>query len=427
MSSDTDNFSRRRQSQIYLDGLGGSRPAVPVSWEQLRHQAERKMDRKACAYVTGGAGRETTAYNNRRAFDRWKIVPRMLRDVSERETGAELFGHRYPAPVLLAPIGVLELMHPEADLAAARAAAAEEIPMVFSSQASVPMEACAEAMDGAPRWFQLYWSTSNDLVESFVRRAERCGCQAVVLTLDTTMLGWRTRDLDLAYLPFLEAKGIAQYTSDPVFRELMGEYGDEDPERKKEITFSSLRALVRMSRSYPGPFLRNLVSGEPLRAVRTFIRTYSRPSLTWDDLAFLRDLTDLPILLKGILHPGDARRAVEYGMNGIVVSNHGGRQVDGAIASLDALPGVVEAVEGRIPVLLDSGIRTGSDIFKALALGAEAVFLGRPWVYGLALAGERGVREVIRNARAELELTMGLAGIRNLDGIDRNALEPSSE
>lgn len=425
MSSELKNFSRLRQTEIYMGGMSGSVPAVPASFADLERQAEKAMSKEAFAYVAGGAGLESTVSANRQAFNRWKIVPRMLNDVSERDTSVELFGHRYPAPILLAPIGVLEMMDSSGDLAVADAAASEGIPMIFSSQASVPMEECAETMGAAPRWFQLYWSTSDRLVESFVRRAEACGCQAIVLTLDTTMLGWRTRDLNLAYLPFLRAKGIAQYTSDPVFREMMKEYGDEDPDQQKKVTISAILSLIEMSRNYPGSFFSNLVSGEPLRAVRTFIRTYSRPSLTWKNLSFLRDLTELPILLKGILHPDDARKAVEHGIDGVIVSNHGGRQVDGALPSLAALPGVVEAVDGRIPILFDSGIRSGADIFKALALGAKTVLLGRPYVYGLAVAGREGVREVIRNYRADLELTMGLAGISRIDNIGNETLRRS--
>jgi lactate 2-monooxygenase len=262
-------------------------------------------------------------------------------------------------------------------------------------------------MRDAPRWFQLYWSTSNELVESFVRRAERCGCEAIVLTLDTTMLGWRPRDLDLAYLPFLAGKGMAQYASDPVFQRLVD---GAPPAPAGRPTPAAVRALVRLARAYPGSTLRNLVSSRPRVAVRVFLDIFSRPSLRWDDLAFLRGLTELPLLLKGVLHPDDARRAVELGVDGIVVSNHGGRQVDGAIGSLDALPAIVHAVGARAPVLLDSGVRGGADVFKAIALGARAVLLGRPYAYGLAIAGMRGVREVIRNVAADFDLTMGLAG-----------------
>jgi isopentenyl diphosphate isomerase/L-lactate dehydrogenase-like FMN-dependent dehydrogenase len=285
--------------------------------------------------------------------------------------------------------------------------------MVFSNQASVAMERCATAMGDGPRWFQLYWSTSDELAASLVRRAEACGCDAIVVTLDTTLFGWRPRDLDLAFLPFALAKGIAQYTNDPVFVRLVEERLREPMPPRGRVTPEAIRSLLALSRRYPGSFWRNLRSNVPRAAVQLFLEIYSRPSLTWDDLSFLRSVTKLPILLKGVLDPEDARIAVERGVSGIVVSNHGGRQVDGAIASVDALPSIVDAVGDEVPVLLDSGIRGGADVFKALALGARAVLIGRPYVYGLALAGEEGVREVIRNIRAEFDLTMGLAGCRS--------------
>ncbi len=411
-------IGRRRQADIYLAGVAGRRQRVPVSFAELERQARRKMSRAAFAYVAGGAGAEQTMRANARAFEYWEIVPRMLRDVSVRDTSVELFGRRLPGPFLTAPIGVLEMAHRRADVAVARAAAAEGVPMIFSSQASRPMEECAAAMGDSPRWFQLYWSTSNDVVESFAARAERCGCEAIVITLDTTMFGWRTRDLDLAYLPFMRGKGIAQYTSDPVFRAALG--GIEPVSGR--ITLSALRVLLQITRAYPGPFFGNLRSPLPRAAVRQFIETYSRPSLAWDDLAFLRERTKLPILLKGILHPDDARKAIDAGMDGIVVSNHGGRQLDGAIASLEALPPIADAVAGRVPVLLDSGVRTGADAFKALALGANAVLIGRPYVYGLALAGEDGVREVIQNFLADFDLALGLAGGTSVADVTADAL-----
>jgi lactate 2-monooxygenase len=390
---------------------------------RLEAAARKKMTRQAWAYMAGGAGAESTIAANRAAFERWRIVPRVLRDVSARDTTAALFGRGLPSPFLLAPIGVLELAHKRADLAVARAAAAEGVPMIFSNQASVPMERCAIAMGDGPRWFQLYWSRSNELVRSFVRRAERCGCDAIVLTLDTTMLGWRPRDLDLAYLPFLRGRGMAQYTSDPVFLASLGEPLDLPPAEKPGRTnVRLLRSAWEMVRRHPGSLPGKLRSGTPRAAVQRFIATYSRPSLTWADLGFLRDLTRLPILLKGVLHEEDAHMAVERWMDGIIVSNHGGRQVDGAVAALDALPGVVDAVGGRIPVLFDSGVRGGADAFKALALGAAAVCVGRPYAYGLALAGERGVREVLQNLRADFDLTMGLAGCASLAEIDRSRL-----
>ena len=388
---------------------------------RLEAVARRKMSRQGFAYMAGGAGAESTVAANRAAFDRWRIVPRVLRDVSARDTTATLFGRALPSPFLLAPIGVLEMAHRRADLAVARAAAAEGVPMIFSNQASVPMERCAVAMGDGPRWFQLYWSRSNDLVRSFVRRAERCGCDAIVLTLDTTMLGWRPRDLDLAYLPFLRGRGIAQYTSDPVFLASLSEPLDAPPaETPGRPNVRLLRAAWEMVRRHPGSLPGKLRSGMPRAAVQRFVATYSRPSLTWADLGFLRDLTRLPILLKGVLHEEDAHMAVERWMDGVIVSNHGGRQVDGAVAALDALPGVVRAVGGRVPVLFDSGVRGGADAFKALALGASAVCVGRPYAYGLAIAGERGVREVIQNFRADFDLTMGLAGCASLGEIDRS-------
>jgi isopentenyl diphosphate isomerase/L-lactate dehydrogenase-like FMN-dependent dehydrogenase len=409
-----------RQTEIYLAGVRGRRPAIPFDHRKLDRRAKAALSAQAYAYIAGGAGSERTMAANRAAFDRWRIVPRVLRDVSDRDLSVELLGRRRPTPFLLAPIGVLELAHGDADVAVARAAAAEGVPMIFSNQASRPMEECASAMGGASRWFQLYWSTSDDLVASFVARAEACGCEAIVVTLDTKMLGWRSRDLDFAHLPFATGMGIAQYTSDPVFRGLV------DPSaavRSGPPTPAAVRALVRATRSYPGSFRENLRSGAGVAAVRKVMEIYSRPSLTWDDFAWLRERTTLPIVVKGILHADDGRLAVEHGLDGIVVSNHGGRQVDGAIASLDALPAVAEAVGGRIPVLFDSGIRGGADAFKALALGATAVLLGRPYVYGLALRGTAGVREVIRNFVADFDLTMALSGCRTVADIGPECLQ----
>ena len=409
-----------RQTEIYLAGVRGHRPAIPFDHRRLERQAKSTLTAEAYAYIAGGAGAERTMAANRAAFDRWRIVPRVLRDVSDRDLSVELLGRRLPTPFLLAPIGVLELAHHDADVAVAKAAAAERVPMIFSNQASRPMEECAAAMRDAPRWFQLYWSTSDDLVASFVARAEACGCEAIVVTLDTKMLGWRSRDLDFAHLPFATGRGIAQYTSDPVFRSLV------DPstaQRSGPPTPAAVRALVRATRSYPGSFRENLRSGAGVAAVRKVMEIYSRPSLTWADFAWLRARTTLPIVVKGILHPDDARLAVEHGLDAIVVSNHGGRQVDGAIASLEALPGVAEAIGGRIPVLFDSGIRGGADAFKALALGATAVLLGRPYVYGLALRGEAGVRDVIRNLAADFDLTMALSGCRTVGDIRPECLQ----
>ena len=413
-------YGRQRQADIYLAGVRGRKPSVPQSAAALARQAERAMSKGGFAYIAGGAGLETTMKANRAAFERVRIVPRMLRGPATRKLEAELFGRTLPAPLLLAPIGVLEMAHRDADVAVARAAAAEGVPMIFSSQASRPLEDCAAAMGDAPRWFQLYMSTSDELVRSFVSRAERAGCEAIVLTLDTTMLGWRLRDLDLGYLPFLAGKGIAQYVNDPVFQRLVD---DAPPPERGPVTPAAIRALWRLARGYPGSTWANLRSPRPRQAVRTFLDVFARPSLNWQDLALVREATSLPILLKGILHPDDARRALDEGVDGIVVSNHGGRQVDGSIGSLDALPAIVEAVGGRAPILLDSGIRGGADVLKALALGATAVLIGRPYCYGLAVAGESGVREVIQNFVADFDLTLGLAGCASLAELGGELIE----
>ncbi|WP_428659633.1 alpha-hydroxy-acid oxidizing protein [Runella sp.] len=405
-----------RQKKIYLEGASGIISPIPVDARLLEEKALKAMSKQAAAYIVGGAGHGDTMLQNRRAFERWRIVPRMLRDVSVRDTSIELFGKKYPYPLLLSPVGVLEMVHPEADMAVAKAAAATGIPYIFSNQASVPMEVCGAAMENQPRWFQLYWSKSDELVASFVQRAEASGCQAIVVTLDTTLLGWRTQDLELAYLPFLRGLGIAQYTSDPVFRRLLDD-PDPNPAPKPKVTLEAIRTLWSMIRHYPGNFSENAKSGYPRKAVKKFIDIYTRPSLTWENLTYLRGITKLPILLKGILHPDDALKALDHGINGLVISNHGGRQVDGAVGTMDMLPRIADVVQGRIPLLIDSGVRGGADIFKALALGATAVCLGRPYVYGLTLGGTEGVQQVLANYLADFDLTMALAGCRSIKEI----------
>jgi len=426
--STTTNFSALElQRQTYVGGMMGVDPIVPFDFQELERVARDKMSKAGYAYMAGGAGQERTIDANRRAFDRWQIVPRMLRDVSERDTSIELFGQKLPSPFLTCPIGVLEMAHPEADIAVAKATASLGVPMIFSNQASVPMEDCAAVMGDSPRWFQLYWSKSDELVASLVQRAEACGCSAIVVTLDTTMLGWRVRDLDLAYLPFLRGLGIAQYLSDPVFMRLLDEQQEEELAVKPKINFTTIRNIISTVNKFPGKgFFQKLRSGKPMAAVRQFINIYSRPSLTWADLPMLREHTKLPILLKGILHPDDARKALDAGMDGIIVSNHGGRQVDGAIGAFDALPGVLDVVENRVPVLLDSGVRSGADAFKAIALGARAVCIGRPYAYGLAVAGQAGVEAVLKNFLADFELTMGLAGCKNIAAITKETLSETA-
>jgi isopentenyl diphosphate isomerase/L-lactate dehydrogenase-like FMN-dependent dehydrogenase len=371
--------------EIYLNGLQGQKPFQPLAPEELEEKARAVLPAPAYVYVAGGAGGEDTVRANRDAFRRWRIVPRFLRDVSRRDLGIELLGRRLPAPVLLAPIGVQGMLHPDAELAVARAARSLGVPMVLSTVSSTPLEAVAQTLGGSPGWFQLYWPRDPALAASLVGRAERAGFEALVVTLDTYLLGWRERDLQLAWLPFAHGQGIANYLTDPVFRAALPE-------------------------------------ADAGAAVRHFLTVVSNAALTWNDLAWLRKQTRLPILLKGLLHPDDARRAVQHGVAGVIVSNHGGRQVDGAVASLDALPAVADAVGNQTTVLFDGGIRRGADVFKALALGARAVLLGRPYCWGLAVGGEQGVREVLRNLLADMELTMGLAGCATCADVSRDAL-----
>jgi len=413
-------FGRDIQSAIFRNGSTGLKPAIPAGWSDLESAAKKAMSREAWAYVAGSAGNESTEAANRAAIDRWKIVPRVLRDVDQRDLSIELLGHRYPTPLLAAPVGVLGMVDKQADIAVGRAAARLGVPYILSTQASVPMERVAEAMGDAPRWFQLYWSTSDELVESFVQRAEKSVAHAIVVTLDTHMLGWRPRDLSLGYLPFAHGKGIAQYTSDPVFRRLVEKrIARSEPSAKARIRPATIRTLLDMTRNYPDGSLRSPL---PRASVDTFLDVFSRSTLTWDNLAWLRERTTLPIVLKGIQHPDDASRALAAGIDGLIVSNHAGRQIDNALGSLDALPGIAERVNGAVPVLFDSGIRSGADMFVALALGASAVCVGRAYTYGLAIAGEQGAYEALRNIIAEFDIVLGLAGYASASSILREAV-----
>jgi isopentenyl diphosphate isomerase/L-lactate dehydrogenase-like FMN-dependent dehydrogenase len=381
----------QRQMEIYQAGLSGRKPELPLAAEELELKARGVLPPEAFTYVAGGAGNDDTVRANREAYRRWRIVPRFLRDVSRRDLSVVVLGRRIPVPLMIAPIGVQSMLHADAELAVARAARSLGVPLILSTVSAKPMEAVAAAMGDVPHWFQLYWPGDRDLAASFVTRAERSGFSAIVVTLDTYLLGWRERDLQLGWLPFLHGQGLANFFTDPVFRA-----------------------------SLPVP-----PEKDPVPAVRRFLEVFSNSTLTWTDLAFLRRHTKLPIILKGILHPEDALLAVEHGAEGVIVSNHGGRQVDGAVASLDALPGVVDAVNGRAEVLFDGGIRRGSDVFKALALGAKCVLLGRPYCYGLALGGEEGVREVVRNLLADTDLTLGLSGCASLAEVTRASVMDS--
>ena len=414
---------RDRQNEIYRAGVFGHRPAVPTDAALLEQRATAAMSARGRAYIAGGAGEGATMRHNRAAFEKHRIVPRMLGGAADRDLSTTVLNTELAAPLLLAPVGAAQLVARDSDVKIAAGAAAAGIPYVFSCQGCNPMEDTAAAMAGTPFWYQLYWSTDDAVVTSMIGRAEKAGAQALVVTLDTTMLGWRPQDLNLGSLPFARGEGIAQYTSDPAFRALLREQiaGASGPREKVEVTLGAVRTLLSLSREYPGSLLANLRSPEPRAAAERFTATYSNPALSWEHIATLRQRTSLPVLLKGILHPDDAVRALEH-VDGVIVSNHGGRQVDHSIAALDALPAVREAVGPDATVLFDSGIRTGADVFVALALGADACLLGRPHIYGLALAGAEGVRQVIDNVLAELDLTMGLTGVRDLRGITRELL-----
>ncbi len=391
------------EHEIYVAGmLGGRKPARPVDWRELERDAYAMLSRGPRGYIQGGAGRGHTIRANREAFDEWRIVPRMLKDVSDRSLERTVLGTKLPAPVLLAPIGVQTVAHPEGELASARAAAHVGLPMIASTAASHTIEQIADAArvatdasqgdtegeDEHGFWYQLYWPRDRELARSFIARAESAGYKAVVVTLDTWLLGWRPADLTDGFLPFLRGEGNVNYLQDPVFRAALPKPPEED---------------------MPS-------------AVAYWAWQFSNPAVTWADLEFLRECTKLPIVLKGIQSVRDAQLAVEHGIEGIIVSNHGGRQVDGAIGSLQALPGVVEAVGERCEVLFDSGIRSGADALKALALGARAVCLGRPYTWGLALGGEQGVIDVLRAFLAELDLNMALSGHANVEELGMHSL-----
>lgn len=412
----------QRQKAIFLAGMSGKRSIVPFQSAELRLAAKRRLSAHAWAYIDGGAGDEVSMVSNTAAFSNVSILPRMMGGGGTVDFSTRLLSTDLMFPLLLAPIGVLDLVYPAADRAVARACRNVGVPMIFSNQAGTPMEICAQDLDDTSRWFQLYWSKSDDLVLSFVRRAEACGCRAIVLTVDTTLLGWRSRDLALGYLPFLRGMGIAQYTSDPVFNALLDNGGGAVMSNapKPKVTLATLANLLKLKANYPGGLFNNLFRKAPLEAVRLFINIYSNPALSWQQVVWLRQQTRLPILIKGVLRPDDARRAVDAGADGIIVSNHGGRQVDGAIPSLYALKTIRQAIPKPFPILLDSGIRSGGDLFKALAYGADAGLLGRPYAYGLAVGGRRGVEEVILNILNDFELTAKLAGCRSIEEIDES-------
>jgi len=377
------------QFGVYLDGLTGKRPALPMSYAELERQAEAVLPAEIWSYVAGGAGDERTQRANVRAFEGWGLMPRMLASAAERDVSVELFGRRLATPLLLAPVGVIGLCSGDGhgDLACARAAAAAGVPMVASTLSQDPMEAVAAEFGDTPGWFQLYPPADRELCESLLRRAQAAGFSAIVVTLDTLTLGWRPRDLTLASFPQLTGLCLANYTSDPVFRGRLAVPPEQD-----------MRA-----------------------ATGHWAGVFGNQGLSWDDLSWLRSLTSLPLLLKGICAPDDARRAVDGGVDGLWCSNHGGRQANGGLPALDCLPGVVDAA-GGVPVIFDSGVRSGADVVIALALGARAVAIGRPYAYGLAVGGQAGIEHVLRCMLAELDLIMAVDGYPSVGALGRDAL-----
>ncbi|MBY3790903.1 alpha-hydroxy-acid oxidizing protein [Rhodococcus fascians] len=385
------NFSDH-QLGIYAAGMFAQQtPSITTNLARLEDQAAEKLSPEALGYIVASAGSGSTARANRAAFDRWAITPRMLRSSASRDHACTVLGTDMPAPLLIAPVGIQTLAHPDGELATVRAVAELGVPYIHSTQASHSFEQIAEAGGDAPRWYQLYWPTDESVLLSFLQRAKDTGFTTLVLTLDTTLLGWRPADLDRGYLPFLANLGIENYLSDPAFQAGLAQPVEENP----------VAAAMHWAQMFPNP------------------------GLSWKNLAFLREHWDGPIVLKGICTVGDAREAAAHGVDGIVVSNHGGRQIDGARPSLDALPSIVEAVGDELTILFDSGVRTGADMAKALALGADAVLLGRPFLYGLALGGQEGVAHVLRCLLAEFDLVTSLSGHTGAGELGRDSIEAS--
>lgn len=375
---------------LLLKNINAQAP-FPISFADLEKAVAEKIDAGPYGYVRSGAGGEQTLRNNRAAFEKYSIIPRFLNNVANIDTTIELFGKTYPTPLLFAPVGMNKMAHEDGELAVVRAANHLEIPYIQSTVSSYALEDVAQAAPNATKWFQLYWSTNEEIAYSMVARAEAAGFEAIVLTVDTVMLGWREEDVRNQFSPLKLGYARGNYVNDPVF---MASLPDDSFE------------------SYVQGVLQNVF----------------HPTLNWENVRELKRHTKLPILLKGILHPEDAQLAVDNGIDGIIVSNHGGRQLDGVIGSLDALPAIVEVVDGQVPVILDSGVYRGMDALKALALGADAVAIGRPFVYGLALDGQQGVEKVMTNLYDELKVSIALAGatsvkdLRNVTLVKNNGV-----
>ncbi len=349
-------------------------------YEQL---ARQQLSQMALDYYSSGAWDEVTLRENRAAFERWQLRPRMLVDVSRRDLGVSILGQRLQLPILIAPMAFQCLAHPEGELAVARAAATLGTTMVLSTLSTQSLEAVAQATHNRSHWFQLYVHRDRALTRALVERAEAAGFAALCITVDAPLLGQRERD------------------------------------RRNQFSLPPGLTLANLEPSIGSKIPQ--VEGES--GLVAYFTQQLDPSLTWRDLDWLRSLTHLPLVVKGILRSDDALRAVDHGAQAIVVSNHGGRQLDGAIATLTALTEIVAVAGDRAEILIDGGIRRGTDILKALALGARAVLLGRPILWGLALAGEQGVQHVLDLLRNELDLAMALSGCATLNDIDRSLVQ----
>ncbi|KAL7944964.1 FMN-dependent dehydrogenase [Trichoderma barbatum] len=375
--------------KMYEDGVFNEKlPIVTTDPNSLEEQAREAMGYKAFSYIYGGAGEMSAVEANRRAFCQWRIIPRVLKPSSPRNLTVRLFGKVY------APIGVQGTFHPSGEKGLVAACAELGIPYSLSTAATSSIEDVANACGSHPHWYQLYWPKDDDITISLLSRASASGYSVLIVTLDTVTVAWRPHDLDIGNLPFLGGVGNAVGFSDPVFRSKFADLSNGDIPEKN-----------------------------PIAASRFWIsQVFSGDHHDWEDLALLRKHWDGPILLKGVLSVEDAKLALKHGLSGIVVSNHGGRQLDGSVTPLEMLPEIVDAVGSELTVMFDSGIRTGSDIIKALALGAHAVFVGRPALYGLGIAGKEGAKAVLAGLLADLDQSMGISGFTSIDDLQRAIL-----
>lgn len=368
------------QDGIYAEGLLAKHRRFPYTFADLVERARQVLDHATFDYVRGGAGDESTQDANVAELRRYGFVPRMLRDRSERDLSTTFLGAELESPVLLCPVGVNGLVHEGGDLEVARAADALGVAAMYSTLSEAPLEEVADARGDSFAAFQLYPTKDDQLTDSLVRRADKAGFDALAITLDTGSLGWRPRDLANGYIPFLRGRCLANYLTDPRFIELCGV--DAPPPLHAGIVWSSL---------------------------------FSKPTFSWDDVARIRRLTDLPVIVKGICHAEDARRAATEGVDAIACSNHGGRQANGGLPAVSHLEGVLEA---GLPVTFDSGIRDGVDILRVVGLGATLAGIGRPYVYGLTIGGAAGVEHVVRSMLAEADLTMAADCLTTLADLD---------